>query len=159
MDVAIAALALLTAVQGGGESRPMRPLKIIRRRNWQRHIQDNAYQADVLSDAAQKYWVEALPQPFTIQFDTQEEKAIAIATEALWEMCVEFLDWFFTDEKPGAVDERLALLKIRKDYWSAIKESWDRTDPTEDLSLSTRFDLVMTEAGEIKLIEINRALA
>ena len=133
----------------------MKPIKITRRRNWQRHIQDNAYQADVLSDATQKYWVEALPQPFAIQFDTQEEKAIATATEALWEMCVEFLDWFFTDEKPGEVDERLALLKIRKEYWSAIKESWDRTEPTEDLSLSTRFDLVMTESGDLKLIEIN----
>ena len=48
----------------------MRPFKVARRRNWQRHIQENAYQTDVLSDPQQKYWIEALPQPFAIQFDT-----------------------------------------------------------------------------------------
>ncbi len=133
----------------------MRPFKVARRRNWQRHIQENAYQTDVLSDPQQKYWIEALPQPFAIQFDTQEETAIAAATEQLWQMCVEFLDWFFTDHHPGDVDQRLAQLKIRPEYWPAIKASWDRTDPVEDLSLCTRFDLVVTEDGQIKLIEIN----
>ena len=70
----------------------MKPIKIIRRPNWQRHIEENAYQVDALSDANQKYWVEALPQPFAIQFDCQEETAISEATEAIWEICVEFLD-------------------------------------------------------------------
>ncbi|MGB3308615.1 MAG: glutathionylspermidine synthase family protein [Nodosilinea sp.] len=133
----------------------MRPFKVVRRRNWQRHIQDNAYQTDVLSDPQQKYWIEALPQPFAVQFDTREEAAIAEATEQLWQMCVEFLDWFFTDHDAGDVDQRLAKLKIRPEYWQAIKNSWDRTDPVEDLSLCTRFDLVVTEDGHIKLIEIN----
>ncbi|MCM1982215.1 glutathionylspermidine synthase family protein [Lyngbya confervoides] len=133
----------------------MRPLKVIRRPNWQRHIQENAYQADVLSDAKQKYWIEALPQPFAIQFDTQEEQAMAEATERIWDLCVEFLDWFFTDAQEGDVDRRLATLKIRPEYWQAIKNSWDRTEPVEDLSLCTRFDLVVTEDRQIKLIEIN----
>ncbi len=133
----------------------MRALKIQRRQNWKQHIRDNAYQADVLSDAQQKYWVEALPQPFVIQFDTREETAIAQATEKLWEMCIAFLDWFFTEEEAGSVDQRLAQLKIRPEYWSAIKNSWDRVEPVEDLTLMTRFDLVVTEAGTIKLIEIN----
>jgi glutathionylspermidine synthase len=133
----------------------MKPIKIVRRPNWQRHIQENAYQADVLSDAQQKYWVEALPQPFAIQFDCSEETALAQATESLWAMCVEFLDWFFTDRNDGDVDRRLAALQIRSDYWQAIKNSWDRTEPVEDLSLCARFDLAVTAEGQIKLLEIN----
>ena len=133
----------------------MKPIEILRRPHWQSHIQANAYQADVLSDPRQKYWVEALPQPFAIQFDCQEETAIAAATESLWTMCVEFLDWFFTDRDPGDVDRRLATLQIRPEYWQAIKQSWDRTEPVEDLALSTRFDLAVTPAGQIKLLEIN----
>jgi glutathionylspermidine synthase len=133
----------------------MQPIKISRRPNWQRHIQENAYQADVLSDAQQKYWVEALPQPFAIQFDRREEDAIDQATESLWAMCVEFLDWFFTEQSAGAVDKRLAALQIRPEYWLAIKNSWERTDPVEDLSLCTRFDLAVTAEGQIKLLEIN----
>ncbi len=133
----------------------MKPIEITRRAHWQRHIQANAYQADVLSDAQQKYWVESLPQPFAIQFDGSEETAIDRATESLWTMCVEFLDWFFTDHQIGAVDLRLAALQIRPEYWSAIKNSWDRTEPVEDLSLGTRFDLAVTAEGQIKLLEIN----
>ena len=133
----------------------MKGIKVVRRRNWQQHIQDNAYQADVLSDRSQQYWIEALSQPFAIQFTTVEETAIATATEALAEMCVEFLDWFFTEETEGEVDRRLASLKIPSAYWQAIKLSWDRTDPVEDLSLCTRYDLALTETGEVKLLEIN----
>jgi glutathionylspermidine synthase len=133
----------------------MIPIEILRRPNWQRHIRENSYQADVLSDAQQKYWVEALPQPFAIQFDRREETAIAEATERLWIMCVEFLDWFFTELNEGDVDRRLAALQIRQDYWQAIKNSWERTEPVEDLSLSTRFDLAVTAEGQIKLLEIN----
>ena len=133
----------------------MKAIKVIRRPNWQRHIRDNAYQADVLSDRQQKYWIEALAQPFVVQFTTEEESAIVAATESLGEMCVEFLDWFFTDEEGGEVDQRLALLKIPPAYWQAIKNSWERTNPVEDLALCTRFDLALTETGEIKLLEIN----
>lgn len=133
----------------------MRAIKIVRRPHWQRHIEENAYQADVLSDTQQRYWVEALPQPFAIEFDCQEETAIAEATEAIWEMCVKFLDWFFTDVDDGDVDLRLGILQIRPEYWQAIKNSWDRTEPVEDLSLGTRFDLAVTTEGQIKLLEIN----
>lgn len=133
----------------------MKALPVLRRPQWQQHIRDNAYQSDVLSDTLQKYWIEALAQPFVIQFNRREEMAIAQATEQLWAMCVEFLDWFFTEEKPDAVDRRLALLKIRPEYWPAIKQSWDRVEPDEDLTLMTRFDLVLNETGAIKLLEIN----
>jgi glutathionylspermidine synthase len=133
----------------------MKAIEIIRRPRWQEHIREHAYQADVLSDAAQKYWVEALPQPFAIQFQIQEETAIATATERLWEMCVEFLDWFFTENEVGEVEERLAQLKIPQAYWEAIKLSWDRVEPVEDLSLCTRFDLAVNQVGQIKLLEIN----
>jgi glutathionylspermidine synthase len=133
----------------------MKAMRIARRPRWQEHIREHAYQADVLSDAAQKYWVEALPEPFVIQFDRTEEAAIADATEKLWELCVQFLDWFFTETEDGAVDRRLTQLKIPTPYWQAIKLSWERVEPTEDLSLSTRFDLVMNEFGQIKLLEIN----
>ncbi|MFM2431255.1 MAG: hypothetical protein RLZZ511_2468 [Cyanobacteriota bacterium] len=133
----------------------MQPIRIIQRPNWQEHIRANAYQADVLSDREQKYWVEALAEPFAIQFSRAEEAAIADATEKLWEMCVEFLDWFFTETEAGGVDERLAQLKIPAPYWTAIKQSWARVEPIEDLSLSTRFDLAMNDRGQIKLLEIN----
>jgi glutathionylspermidine synthase len=133
----------------------MKPIKISRRPNWQRHIEENAYQVDALSDAQQQYWVEALPQPFAIQFDCQEETAISEATEAIWAMCVDFLDWFFTDREEGDVDRRLVALQIRPEYWQAISNSWDRTEPVEDLSLCTRFDLAVTAEGQIKLLEIN----
>ncbi len=133
----------------------MRTIKIARRPNWQRHIRENAYQADVLSDAQQQYWVESLPQPFAIQFDFDEETEIAQATELLWAMCIEFLNWFFTESDPGDVDRRLAALQIRSEYWQAIKNSWDRIEPVEDLSLCTRFDLAVTADGQIKLLEIN----
>ena len=133
----------------------MKAIKINRRSNWQKHIKENAYQAEVLSDRKQKYWVEALPQPFAIQFDSEEETAIAEATESLWEMCVEFLDWFFTETDTGEVDRRLATLKIPQEYWQAIKNSWERTEPVEDLSLATRFDFAVTNDKQIKLLEIN----
>ena len=133
----------------------MKAMKISRRPNWQKHIQNNAYQADVLSDRQQKYWVEALPQPFAIQFSVEEEDAIVEATECLWSICVEFLDTFFTEEEPGDVDKRLASLQIPAEYWPSIKNSWERTEPVEDLSLATRFDLAVTETGQIKLLEIN----
>ncbi len=133
----------------------MHPLKVIRRPRWQQHVAENAYQAAVLGDAAQRYWVESLPQPFAIQLTSEEVEAIAKATESLWEMCVAFLDWFFTEEAAGAIDRRLTQLGIRPEYWQAIKLSWDRTEPVEDLSLLTRFDLAVTEAGQIKLLEIN----
>lgn len=137
----------------------MKPIKVIRRPRWKQHVRDHAYQADVLSDAKQKYWIEALPQPFAIQFSPREESAIADATESLWEMCVEFLDYFFTEETPGAVDQRLERLKIPAAYWQAIKNSWARETPVEDLSLCTRFDLATTDDGpdnsQIKLLEIN----
>ena len=133
----------------------MKPIKIVRRANWKRHVRENAYQADVLSDAKQKYWVEALSQPFAIQFDVEEERAIAQATESLWEMCIEFLDWFFTEENDGEVDRRLETLQIRPEYWQAIKNSWEREDPVEDLSLCMRFDFALSEDRQLKLLEIN----
>ena len=133
----------------------MKALKVLCRPDWQTHIRENAYQSNVLSDAQQQYWVEALPQPFAIQFKTNEEAAIATATEMLWDMCVEFIDWFFTDQTLGTVHQRLAALKIPQAYWKSIQNSWERTGPIEDLSLHTRFDLVMTEEGQIKLLEIN----
>ena len=133
----------------------MKALKLVCRPDWQAHIRENAYQSDVLSDAQQQYWVEALPQPFAIQFKPAEAAAIATATERLWNMCVEFLDWFFTDETSSAVHQRLAALKIPQAYYQAIQNSWERTEPIEDLSLHTRFDLAMTEDGRIKLLEIN----
>lgn len=133
----------------------MRTIKIARRPNWQQHIREQAYQAEVLSDAQQQYWVESLSQPFAIQFDCQEETAIATATEQLWSLCVDFLDWFFTEVEPGDIDRRLAALKIRPEYWQAIQASWERTVPVEDLSLCSRFDLAVTNDGQIKLLEIN----
>ena len=133
----------------------MKGIKIARRPNWQRHIRENAYQADVLSDRKSQYWVESLSQPFAVQFTPAEENAIATATESLGEMCIKFLDWFFTDEAEGDVDKRLATLKIPPAYWQALKYSWDRTEPVEDLALCNRFDLAMTEEGELKLLEIN----
>jgi glutathionylspermidine synthase len=133
----------------------MQPIKIVRRPHWQDHIRQHAYQADVLSDAQQQYWVEALPQPFAIQLSGPEETAIAQATESLWNMCVDFLDWFFTEEDNGDVDRRLAALQIQPAYWPALKNSWGRTQPVEDLSLCTRFDLAVTNDGRIKLLEIN----
>lgn len=129
----------------------MKAINISRRNNWKQHIQDNAYQADVLSNPKEKYWVEALEQPFAIQFDCQEETSIAVATEKLNEMCGLYLDWFFTDQSPSDVDFRLAKLKINKNYWQAIKNSWYK----DRLSISTRFDLSVTETGDIKLLEIN----
>ena len=42
----------------------MRVIPFKRRSHWQQHILNNAYQSEVLSDADQKYWVEALHQPF-----------------------------------------------------------------------------------------------
>ena len=133
----------------------MKPIKIARHPHWQRHIRENAYHADVLSDTEQQYWVESLSQPFAIQFDCEEETAIALATEELWAMCIEFLDWFFTEHDGDDVNQRLAALQIRPEYWQAIKNSWDRTESAEDLSLGTRFDLAITESGQIKLLEIN----
>ncbi len=133
----------------------MRFIPFKRRFHWQQHILNNAYQAEVLSDIQQQYWVEALPKPFYIQFSTQEETILAQATESLGRMCQEYLDWFFTDHEDGAVDQRLNSLKIKPAYWEAIKNSWDRTDP-EDLSLYLRFDLVMSaEDSTPKMIEIN----
>jgi glutathionylspermidine synthase len=133
----------------------MRAIRVTRRPHWQAHIREHAYQADVLSDPQQKYWIEALPEPFAIQFHPTEETAIATATETLWELCVVFLDWFFTENTEGEVDQRLAQLQINPAYWQAIKASWDRNEPVEDLSLCTRFDLAVTETGQIKLLEIN----
>jgi glutathionylspermidine synthase len=133
----------------------MRVIPFQRRSHWQQHILNNAYQAEVLSDASQQYWVEALKQPFCIQFSTEEETFLAEATEVLGAMCQDYLDWFFTDQQDETVEQKLAALKIHPAYWEAIKLSWERTEP-EDLSLYLRFDLVMSETGDsLKMIEIN----
>jgi glutathionylspermidine synthase len=133
----------------------MRAIPFKARRHWQRHVMDNAYQAEVLADKSQQYWVEALANPFYVQFSSDEEQKIADATEALGAMCQEFLDWFFSEENPGEVDARLRALGIKPAYWEAIKASWDRTEP-EDLSLYVRFDLAVPEFdGPPKLLEIN----
>jgi glutathionylspermidine synthase len=133
----------------------MRVIPFSRRPHWQQHICDHAYQAEVLSDESQGYWVEALKQPFYIQFSPAEETRLAEATETLGQMCQDYLDWFFTAETEGAVEQRLARLQIPPAYWSAIQQSWERTEP-EDLSLYLRFDLVMSDTGySLKMIEIN----
>ncbi|CCI28988.1 conserved hypothetical protein [Microcystis aeruginosa PCC 9809] len=133
----------------------MRVIPFPRRPYWQQHIRHHAYQAEVLSDASQGYWVEALKQPFYLQFSTEEETRLAAATETLGKMCQEYLDWFFTAEQDGAVEQRLASLQIHPAYWQAIQLSWERREP-EDLSLYLRFDLVMSEASNsLKMIEIN----
>ncbi len=141
----------------------MRPIEIQRRRNWQQHIRENAYQVEALTDKDIRYWTEALDKPYAIQFSESEEEALADATEALWEMSCEFLDRFFTEESEGAVTTRLKTLGIPSEYHRAIANSWDREDP-EDLELATRFDFATRNdalgdpsAAEmaIKLIEIN----
>jgi glutathionylspermidine synthase len=133
----------------------MRAIPVNRRHYWQQHILNNAYQAEVLSDASQQYWIEALRQPFCVQFSTAEETLLAQATETLGRMCQDYLDWFFTEHEDGDVERRLASLKINKAYWQAIKLSWERTEP-EDLSLYLRFDLGVSETGDlVKMIEIN----
>mgnify|MGYP006275029139 CR=1 FL=1 len=133
----------------------MKAIPFEKRKNWQLHIRENAYQADVLSDESQKYWVESLEKPFYIKLTNLEEEKLAHATAKLGEMCKEYLDWFFTENEEGETNERLAKLKIPEQYWRPIKKSWERTCP-EDLSLYMRFDLVMDESySYLKLIEIN----
>ncbi len=132
----------------------MRPVYFERRHNWQRHVQANSYQADVLSDPSKRYWVEALEKPFYLELFPEEEVQISEATEALGKMCVEFLDWFFTGTELVSVDERLKQLGIPEAYWKAIKLSWDRQDP-EDLYLYLRFDFQMNDGCEPQLLELN----
>ncbi len=141
----------------------MKPFEIKRRRHWQQHIRDNAYQVDALSDQKIRYWTEALDYPYAIQFSEGEEEALITATEALWEMSCEFLDRFFTEESPEAVTDRLNSLGIMPEYHQAIAQSWDRETP-EDLELATRFDFAIRNDAlgdvsgtelSIKLIEVN----
>ncbi|NJN29271.1 MAG: glutathionylspermidine synthase family protein [Synechococcales cyanobacterium RM1_1_8] len=141
----------------------MRPIEIKRRRHWQQHIRDNAYQVEALTNQTIGYWTEALAVPYAIQLSEGEEEALSKATEALWEMSCEFLDRFFTEESPGAVTSRLKTLGILPEYHRAIASSWAREAP-EDLELATRFDLATRNQAlgdisgselSIKLIEIN----
>ena len=141
----------------------MRPIEIKRRRNWQQHIRENAYQVEALSNKEIRYWTEALDRPYAVQFSEGEAEALANATEALWEMSCEFLDRFFTDESDGAVTTRLKTLGIPAEYHGVIAQSWDREDP-EDLELATRFDFAIRNDAlgdlsgselAIKLIEVN----
>lgn len=130
----------------------MYPFLFQRRRNWQQHVLDNAYQCQPLADINQRYWAEALDRPFGVMFSRQEEASIWDATEALWDMCREFLDWFFTAD---GLENRMKKLAIPPAFWEAIQVSWDRVDEAEDMSLYTRFDLAVTEDGKISLLEIN----
>jgi glutathionylspermidine synthase len=130
----------------------MYPFLFQRRRNWQQHVLDNAYQCQPLADINQRYWAEALNRPFGVMFLRDEEGKIWDATEALWDMCREFLDWFFTAD---GLENRMKKLAIPPAFWEAIQVSWDRVDEEEDLSLYTRFDLAVTEDGKISLLEIN----
>ena len=77
----------------------MQPIKVCRRKNWRKHIEENAYQVDALTAKNYQYWIESLNQPFAVQFSVAEETAIADATEALWEGCVEFLACIIHEEK------------------------------------------------------------
>ncbi|NJR41018.1 MAG: glutathionylspermidine synthase family protein [Leptolyngbyaceae cyanobacterium CSU_1_4] len=130
----------------------MYPFLFQQRRNWQQHVLDNAYQCQPLTDIKQRYWVEALPQPFGILFSREEELKLGEATAVLWDMCREFLDWFFSAD---GLEDRLKKLAIPPAFWEAIQVSWDRVDWEEDLSLYTRFDLAVTEQGQMSLLEIN----
>jgi glutathionylspermidine synthase len=130
----------------------MYPFLFQRRPHWQNHVLNNAYQCQPMADKRQRYWVEALDRPFGIAFSRLEESQLWDATEALWDMCREFMDWFFTAD---GLEERMAKLAIPPAFWEAIQVSWDRVDEEEDLSLYTRFDLAVTEDGKIGLLEIN----
>ncbi|HEY9626336.1 MAG TPA: glutathionylspermidine synthase family protein [Coleofasciculaceae cyanobacterium] len=130
----------------------MNPFLFQRRRNWQYHVLQHAYQCKPLADANQRYWAEALRSPFGVIISRQEEAKIWDATEALWDMCREFLDWFFTAD---GLDDRMRKLAIPPAFWEAIQVSWDRIDEAEDLSLYTRFDLAVSDTGTISLLEIN----
>jgi glutathionylspermidine synthase len=130
----------------------LHPFLFPRRRHWQQHILQNAYQCEPLADRDQRYWAEALRSPFGIQFSRAEESQIADATELLWDMCCEFLDWFFS--APG-LEDRMTKLAIPSAFWEAIQVSWERVGDDEDLSLYTRFDLAVTPEGKISLLEVN----
>ena len=136
----------------------MEAISIKKRRNWKRHVKDHAYHVDALTSMEEPYWVEALDNPFAIRFSMAEAGEIEDATCILWDACIRAMDSFFEDESPGAVDKRLEQLKIRKEYWELIKNSWAKENP-EELALASRFDFAVTDSGSIKCMEINAETA
>ena len=56
----------------------MRPIKISRRPRWRQHIQENAYQADVLSDPSEEYWVEAKRSSNPLLYNSALQKLLPL---------------------------------------------------------------------------------
>ncbi|MGV3526160.1 MAG: glutathionylspermidine synthase family protein [Candidatus Sericytochromatia bacterium] len=88
------------------------------------------------------YWHEGRAYEFTLQ---QVERDLEMATNNLVEMC------YNVAEEALKREDWLHKLAIPPRYWSWIRDSWERDEPT----LYGRFDFVYNGTGPAKMLEFN----
>lgn len=115
------------------------------RANWREEAHALGFDVALLDNPA--YWVEAIPQPFCLQFSVAEIKAIAKATEEINQLALDMVAHVCT--APNS-DELMEKLLVPQAFRKAIRLSWQRLDR----SLYGRLDLAVSGNG-IKLFELN----
>lgn len=115
------------------------------RAHWREEAQALGFNVALLENPA--YWVEAINQPFCLQFSLAEIKAVAKATEEINQLALDMVAHVCT--APNS-DELMEKLLIPDAFRQAIRLSWQR----HDRSLYGRLDLAVSSNG-IKLFELN----
>lgn len=115
------------------------------RASWREEAHALGFNVALLENPA--YWIEAISQPFCLQFNVAEIKAIAKATEEINQLALAMVAHVCT--APNS-DELMDKLLIPEAFRQAIRLSWQR----HDRSLYGRLDLAVSGNG-IKLFELN----
>lgn len=114
----------------------MKRIRISPRNNWQKEVEKIGFG---FHTSTIPYWDESVYYEFT----NTEINEIEKATETLWDMCLQAVDF--------VIEENLFhLFKIPNWFIPNITKSWEEDNP----SLYGRFDLVYKN-NEIKLLEFN----
>lgn len=110
------------------------------RPDWQRLVEARGFTFHTID--GERYWDERAYYAFTLD---QIEQGLEAATAELQALAVEVAERIIGDER------LLTKLAIPPHAWDAIRESWERDDP----SLYGRFDLVYDGVGPAKCLEYN----
>ena len=117
----------------------MKRIQIAPRDNWQQKCEEMGFSFyGMSSENGQPYWRETAAYEFTLDEITNLEQV----SKELFDRCMDAVDFIIAHE-------RYEEFMIPKEFWPAIKESWDRDDPT----VYGRFDFSVQPDGAIKILE------
>lgn len=115
------------------------------RTNWLQKAQDLGFDTRFLANPP--YWVEALEEPFCIEFKLDEIRFIQTATMELNQLALSLVERALNSQDSDWI---LDALCVPAEFRDMVQTSWLRGDRT----IYGRFDLAVND-GEIKLLEMN----